>query len=218
MSPCFLQAIWTGPDLDVDPLSILDLPEEKQSFITEATLQQKAPAKLACAGEPAYHLAQAAFLFRLALILLDLPYHHVRSVEWWRLRAWNVHAQLLGEPVAFPSAALEDLEHTFADEPDLVGQLWLERGLLEHYQSNDRAALECFVPHARPDCGTSFRVPTGGAQSSSRQTSRSSCCSPRADSEFEIRKRLEDRREEGVFQGEVSMTQQTNWRRSYQKL
>ena len=156
----FLQANWTGPDLDVDPLSILDLPEEKQSFITEAALQQKATAELACAGEPAYHLAQAAFLFRLALILLDLPYNHVRSVEWWRLRAWNVHTQLLGEPVAFPSAALEDLEHTFADEPNLVGQLWLERGLLGHYQSNERAALECFVRAAR---ATGLRYELSGA-------------------------------------------------------
>ena len=145
----FLQANWTGPDLDVDPLSLLDLPAEKRSSVTEAILQQKATAELACAGEPAYHLAQAAFLFRLARILLDLPYHHVRSVEWWRLRAWNVHAQLLGEPVAFPRAALEDLERTLADEPDLVGQLWLERGLFEHYLSNDRAALECFVRAAR---------------------------------------------------------------------
>lgn len=156
----FMQANWTGPNLDVDPLSILDLPTEKQPFITEAILQQKATAELACAGEPAYHLAQAAFLFRLALILLDLPYHHVRSAEWWRLRAWKVHAQLLGEPVAFPSVALEDFEHTFADEPNLVGQLWLERGLFEHYQSNDRAALECFVRAAR---ATGLRYELSGA-------------------------------------------------------
>ncbi|KAF8489480.1 TPR-like protein [Russula emetica] len=156
----FLQANWTGPDLDVHPLSLLNIPVEKQPSITEETLQQKAIAELAYAGEPAYHLATATFLFRLAQILLDLPYHHVRSVEWWRMRAWNIHAQLLGEPVAFPGVPLEDLEQTFADEPDLVGQLWLERGLLDHRQSNDRAALECFVRAAR---ATGLRYELTGA-------------------------------------------------------
>lgn len=156
----FLQANWTGPDLDVQPLSLLAIPEELRSSLTEETSQQKATAELALAGEPAYHLAQAAFLFRLARILLDLPYRHVRSAEWWCLRAWNVHAQLLGEPVAFPSAALDDLARAFADEPDLVGRLWLERGLFEHYQANDRAALECFVRAAR---ATGLRYELTGA-------------------------------------------------------
>jgi hypothetical protein len=147
----FLQANWTGPVIDVDPLSLLDLPDEDEesSHLSEAILQQKATAELAYAGEPAYHLAQAAFLFRLAQILLDLQYDHASSAKWWRMRAWKVHAQLLGEPVAFPSVTFEDLERTLADEPDLVGQLWLERGLFEHHQSNDRAALECFVRAAR---------------------------------------------------------------------
>ncbi|KAH9959217.1 TPR-like protein [Russula dissimulans] len=156
----FLQANWTGPDLDVNPLSLLNLPEEKRTSLTEETLQQKAIAELAWAGEPAYHLAQATFLFRLAQILLDLPYHHANTVEWWRLRVWNIHTQLLGDPVAFPNAAIEDLEHTLADEPDLVGQLWLERGLLEHRQSNDRAALEYFVRAAR---ATGLRYELTGA-------------------------------------------------------
>lgn len=156
----FLQANWTGPDLDVHPLSLLNIPVEKQPSITEETLQQKAIAELAYAGEPAYHLATATFLFRLAQILLDLPYHHARSVGWWRMRAWNIHAQLLGEPVAFPGVPLEDLEQTFADEPDLVGQLWLERGLLDHRQSNDRAALECFVRATR---ATGLRYELTGA-------------------------------------------------------
>jgi len=156
----FLQANWTGPDLNVNFLSSLNLPAEKRTSITEETLQQKAISELAWAGEPAYHLAQATFLFRIAQILLDLPYNHVHTVEWWRLRVSNVHAQLLGEPVAFPKAAVDDLEHTLVDEPDLVGQLWLERGLLEHRQSNDRAALECFVRAAR---ATGLRYELTGA-------------------------------------------------------
>jgi tetratricopeptide repeat protein 27 len=156
----FLQANWTGPELGVHPLSLLNIPVEKQPCITEETLQEKAIVELAYAGEPAYHLARATFLFRLAQILFDLPYHHARSAEWWRMRVWNVHAQLLGEPVAFPSVPLDDLERTFTDEPDLVGQLWLERGLLDHHQSNDRAALECFVRAAR---ATGLRYELTGA-------------------------------------------------------
>jgi hypothetical protein len=31
------------------------------------------------------------------------------------MRAWNIHAQLLGEPVTFPGVPLEDLEQTFAE-------------------------------------------------------------------------------------------------------
>ncbi|KAI9462038.1 TPR-like protein [Russula earlei] len=155
-----MAANWTGPDLDFAPLSLLDIPVEKQTLVTEETLQRKAVAELAWAGEPAYHLARATFLFRLAQILLDLPYHHARSAGWWRLRVWNVHAQLLDEPVAFPNAALEDVERDLADEPDLVGQFWLERGLLEHRQSNDRAALGCFVRAAR---ATGLRYELTGA-------------------------------------------------------
>lgn len=163
----FLQANWTGPDLDVDPLSVLlDLPQQEQQkqqhSITAETLQQKAVAELACAGEPAYHLANAAFLFRLALILLDgLEYREgrdvrLRSVAWWRMRAWKVHEQLLGEPVPVPIPRNGDdddpaaaLAEAYTDEPDLVGRLWLERGLLEHYQASERVALECFVRAAR---------------------------------------------------------------------
>ncbi|KAI0265885.1 hypothetical protein BC834DRAFT_969832 [Gloeopeniophorella convolvens] len=63
----------------------------------------------------------------------------------------SVRAPLLDEPVAVavPADALEPLAEAYADEPDLVGQMWLERGLLEHYQENNRAALECFVRAAR---------------------------------------------------------------------
>jgi tetratricopeptide (TPR) repeat protein len=167
----FVQANWTGPDLtDVDGLSLIQHPS-----ITEEGLQQVAVAELAWGGEPAYHLASKAFLFRLALILLDDDdddddddedgddrppgsvhcYRHARSVAWWRLRAWKVHEQLLGEPVPISTAIPDSDAHfaedekAYADEPDLVGRLWLERGLLEHHLANDRKALEYFVRAAR---------------------------------------------------------------------
>ena len=159
----FQQANWTGPDLDPDldpPLSLLVPP----STLTAETLQHKSIAELACTGEPAYHLARAAFLFRLALLLLSTrPFHHARSAHWWRVRAWAVHQQLLAEPVPVPRdvlVPLDGLADAYADEPLLVGRLWLERGLLEHHVTNDRAALECFVKAAR---ATGLRYELTGA-------------------------------------------------------
>ncbi|KAH9170374.1 TPR-like protein [Lactarius sanguifluus] len=163
----FLQANWTGPDLDPaldPPLSLLLPDDNKYPTLTAETLQHKAVAELACAGEPAYHLARAAFLFRLALLLLSVrPFHHARSAHWWRVRAWAVHQQLLAEPVSVPRdvlASLDALADAYADEPRLVGRLWLERGLLEHHVMNDRAALECFVKAAR---ATGLRYELTGA-------------------------------------------------------
>lgn len=161
----FQQANWTGPDLDpsLDPPLSLLLPDPPTTLTAE-TLQHKAVAELACAGEPAYHLARAAFLFRLALLLLSAaPFHHARSAHWWRARAWAVHQQLLAEPVPVPRdvlAPLDGLADAYADEPRLVGRLWLERGLLEHHVTNDRAALECFVKAAR---ATGLRYELTGA-------------------------------------------------------
>jgi tetratricopeptide (TPR) repeat protein len=142
----FLQANWTGPPLDASldpPLSLLG-----DSTLTAATLQHKAVSELACAGEPAYHLARSAFLFRLAQLLLSArPFSHARSASWWILRVWSVHIQILAEPVPVPLDVLDPLDalaDTYADEPRLVGRLWVERGLLEHRVGNDRKALECF--------------------------------------------------------------------------
>ncbi|KAI9447511.1 TPR-like protein, partial [Lactarius indigo] len=163
----FLQANWTGPDLDPaldPPLSLLLPDDNKHPTLAPETLQHKAVAELACAGEPAYHLARAAFLFRLALLLLSArPFHHAHSAHWWRVRAWAVHQQLLAEPVPVPRdvlAPLDALVDAYADEPRLVGRLWLERGLLEHHVTNDRAALECFVKAAR---ATGLRYELTGA-------------------------------------------------------
>ncbi|KAI0065848.1 TPR-like protein [Artomyces pyxidatus] len=148
----FLQANWTGPDLNVKPLDVLYVSGQREPSITEEVLHQKAIAELAYGGEPVYHLAQVPFFFRLAQILFDRPYHHLASAEWWRLRIWNVHQQILDEPVLLPAGSLPSLDQLaqlYASEPDLLGGLWLERGLLEHYQANDKAALEFFVRAAK---------------------------------------------------------------------
>ena len=147
----FLQANWTGPALDASLDSLLDVDVD----VPASTLQHKAVSELACAGEPAYHLARSAFLFRLAQLLLSArPFSHARSAHWWIMRVWSVHLQLLAEAVPVPSDVLDaldamDADAHYADEPRLVGRLWVERGLLEHRVGNDRKALECFMRAAR---------------------------------------------------------------------
>ena len=151
----FIQANWTGPDLDIKPLDVLALSPELSQLLGEDRLHQKAVSELAFGGEPAYHLAQVPIFLQLARILLDTPFQHVQTAPWWRLRAWLVHEQVLDEPVAVPEdvfAAAAPLLDTFApaaSEPDLAGRLLLEQGLLEHYVGHDKSAAEYFVRAAR---------------------------------------------------------------------
>ncbi|KAI0690843.1 TPR-like protein [Cytidiella melzeri] len=144
----FLQANWTGPDLDLKPLDVLVVPTGLKSELTEDRLYSKAIKELACAGEPAYHLTECPVFLRLAEICLNAPFSHLASAGWWRLRVWSVHEHVLDEPVAPPPDLLplmEPYKKLSESEPDLVGQLLLEEGLLYHDLSQDRQAAEMFV-------------------------------------------------------------------------
>ncbi|KAI0071840.1 TPR-like protein [Panus rudis PR-1116 ss-1] len=148
----FLQANWTGPDLDFGPLDVISVPEKISQSVTEDVLRQKSIAELAKGGEPAYHLAAVPIYLRLAILLFDLPYQHCSSATWWRLRVARVHEQVLDEPVAVPPdviSSCDPLTSDLAYGPDLSGRLFLEEGLLEHAVSNDRHASELFVRAAR---------------------------------------------------------------------
>ncbi|KAI0784902.1 hypothetical protein C8Q75DRAFT_723638 [Abortiporus biennis] len=148
----FLQANWTGPNLDFKPLDFITVPPQLESLITEESLKHKTVKELAYGGEPAYHLADSPILLRLAKILFELPYQFCQSANWWKLRAWNVHEQVLDEPTAVPAnvlGSLESLSDTFATDPELAGRLMVEQGLLEHRLSNDKSAAEFFVRAAR---------------------------------------------------------------------
>ncbi|OBZ70468.1 TPR repeat-containing protein C19B12.01 [Grifola frondosa] len=132
----FIQANWTGPDLDVKPLDVISVPTELSELLTDELLHQKAISELRLRGEPAYHLAKVAIFLQLARLLLDTPFQYCQSIPWWRLRTWLVLQQVLDEPVASPPEVLTSVEpliHTFASHPDLAGRLILEQGLLEHY-------------------------------------------------------------------------------------
>lgn len=145
----FVQANWTGPDLDVQPLDVVQFDSDA---ITNASIEQVAIAELAYGGEPAYHLAKVPAFLRISQLLLALPYSHVQSAPWWRLRATLVHQQVLDEPVAVPlelQSSLEPLGLALAADPLLSGRLYLEQGLLDHLLSQDKSAAEYFVKAAR---------------------------------------------------------------------
>jgi tetratricopeptide (TPR) repeat protein len=146
----FVQVNWTGPDLDVQPLEVISL-DAGAVALTEDALNEKAISELAYGGEPAYHLMRAATFLRLAQILLALPYSHCRSISWWKLRVTLVHQQVLDEFVPFPTlrASLEPLKTILSSEPDLLGRLILEQGLIEHQLSQDKIAAELFVEAAK---------------------------------------------------------------------
>ncbi|KAF8806077.1 tetratricopeptide repeat domain 27 [Phlegmacium glaucopus] len=148
----FIQANWTGPDLDLSPLEVLTDYTGASSSLTEEIIDAKAISELAYGGEPAYHLAKVPVFLRLSQILLALPYKHLKSIPWWRLRTSLIHQSILDDPVSPPvdfRVSLETLSVTLTTEPDLAGRMWLELGLLEHLFSQNKSAAEYFVEAAR---------------------------------------------------------------------
>jgi tetratricopeptide (TPR) repeat protein len=148
----FIQANWTGPDLDLSPLEVLTNDSDGSSSLTEEIIDAKAISELAYGGEPAYHLAKVPAFLRLSQILLALPYKHLRSIPWWKLRTHIIHQRILDDPVSLPidfRPSLEALSSTLTAEPGLAGRMFLELGLLEHLFSQDKSAAEHFVRAAR---------------------------------------------------------------------
>ncbi|KAK7061190.1 TPR-region domain-containing protein [Favolaschia claudopus] len=144
----FVQINWTGPELDFQVRDVLQLTSET----AESDLHRLAISELSYGGEPAYHLTRYAMLLRLAQLLFDLPSQHCQSLLWWRLRATIVHQQILDEtspPPPLILSALEPLTSVYASNPDLAGRLELEKGLLQHFTSQDKLAAEHFVNAAR---------------------------------------------------------------------
>lgn len=142
---CFVQANWTGPDIDAKPRDVLMCSSDS---ITEESLNQKAIAELAYGGEPAYHLAQVATFLRISQIIFDLPFVHCKSASWWRFRVARIHQHVLDDPTPISPRvipALQPLYADFASQRDLAGRLALEQGLLQHQYGNDKVALQHFI-------------------------------------------------------------------------
>lgn len=144
----FLQVNWTGPDLDFKPFDVLVVSEILKNELSEDLLHAKSITELASGGEPAYHLAEVPIFLRLAELCLSIPFTHLHSATWWKFRVWSTREHVLDEPVAPPSDLLPPLapfDKLIEAEPDLVGRLLLEEGLLDHILSQDRQAAELFV-------------------------------------------------------------------------
>lgn len=147
----FLQVNWTGPDLDIKPTDILTFTGDQATHATDEILNSKSIVELAYGGEPAYHLAEAPFLLRVAKLLLEQPFRYCQSAIWWKARAWVVHEHILDEPTAPPEELIHYLRlwsKNISSEADLTGRVHLEEGLFSHLLSQDRAAAELFVKAA----------------------------------------------------------------------
>ncbi|QRV73325.1 tetratricopeptide repeat domain-containing protein [Ceratobasidium sp. AG-Ba] len=149
----YIQLNWTGPDLDLDPLSILTLPTPPSKPLTTEILNTQAVGELAYNGEPAYHLSQHPVLLRLAQMILARGFDQdggLISGPWWNLRTHLVHQRVLDEAVPVPDhfwLSLSSVE--LAVEGDLAGRLSIEKGLLRHLFAHDRLASDLFIEAAQ---------------------------------------------------------------------
>ncbi|KAB5588920.1 TPR repeat-containing protein C19B12,01 [Ceratobasidium theobromae] len=158
----FLQINWTGPNLDLDSLEILNVPTAPPTPLTKELLSAQAISELTTGGEPAYHLAKLPELLRIAQIVLARGFETLASGLWWQLRTHSIHQQLLDDPVPLPDhfwMSLKSLEeHTMIKQDrDLLARLKLEMGLLRHIFSQDRQAADLFVEAAR-DTGLQYEL------------------------------------------------------------
>lgn len=163
----FIQANWTGPDLDFNPPDIFD-PSSVENF---DDLNANAVAELAYGGEPAYHLTKHPVYLRLAQIILLPPSYQegeitnlkrLHTAPWWTLRLTLLHQQILDEPAPPPepftstlSSSVESLIGIFtpnfptSSEPgpdsDLSARILITHGLLYHFLSQDKLASSFFA-------------------------------------------------------------------------
>ncbi len=140
----FTQENWTGPSITFPPSKIVSIRDATPS---DEDLNSTSIKELALGGEPVYHLAQAVLLFRVAQLLLDLPFHHTPSISWWQLRLGEIHQRLLDERVTLSGELSADgiLKALPTLPQDLAGRLVLEGGLVQHNKGNDKAAYGYFA-------------------------------------------------------------------------
>ncbi|KAF8334832.1 hypothetical protein F5887DRAFT_990210 [Amanita rubescens] len=154
----FIQANWTGPDLNFLPS---DLFHHSSVKTVDEDLNAKAISELAYGGEPAYHLAKCPIYLRLAqMILLPRAYQEgeitklkrLQTAPWWTLCLTLLHQQILDETVPPPelfTSALSSSYFSDSDEPgpdaDLSARVLVTHGLLCHLLSQDKLASSFFA-------------------------------------------------------------------------
>lgn len=136
----FLQENWTGPEVNLQISTLLS------TSIPIDVISAMSISELAYRGEPAYHLMKLPVLLRLSQLLLDQPYQHLKTSNWWRRRVMAVHQLVLDEPVPVEVPRLESLlKIAMGTSPDLAGQIILEEGLINHHIGQDKEAYDCFA-------------------------------------------------------------------------
>ncbi|WFD34985.1 hypothetical protein MCUN1_001831 [Malassezia cuniculi] len=163
----FIQLNWTGPNVDMNAVSLLRhaAPQEfplrsADDGDVDATLEQTVHNAsieyLTLRGEPAYHLCTAPFLLVVALRTFDAIPNSLESLPWWRLRVQSVHRRILDEPVLISDALMnahEALEKKLVERGanwrSLAARASLERALALQRTGFDRDASELMVTAAR---------------------------------------------------------------------
>ncbi|PWN32184.1 TPR-like protein [Meira miltonrushii] len=123
----FIQANWTGPDLEEEllkPIQLLrraspdsfparsmndDEDQGNSDGKLETALRSASLDYLTWAGEPAYHLCESPFLLVLALQTLNALPSSLHSRALWRLRASSIYSRVLDNPVAPPEDVIEEV-------------------------------------------------------------------------------------------------------------
>ncbi|BEJ12813.1 hypothetical protein CspHIS471_0212730 [Cutaneotrichosporon sp. HIS471] len=152
----FVQANWTGPNLDFGPADVIAAVrggEVGDADAANVAANAGALPALTLLGEPAYHLAAHPALFLLSVRVLAYLEKSaaLKTLPWWLLRSHLVHLALLDEPVALSDDILQEVVALVDAVPDAdtAAALQLEAGLLQSRLGQDRAANQAFLAAAR---------------------------------------------------------------------
>ncbi|MCO5565459.1 hypothetical protein L7F22_019132 [Adiantum nelumboides] len=176
----FIQANWTGPDLEEElskPIQLLrraspdSFParslNENEDDKFETALRSSSLDYLTWAGEPAYHLCESPFLLVFALQIINALSNDLHSKELWKLRAYSIHSRILDNPVVPPEDVMQEvklLKEYLVQKRDSTkdlqeAQKWnkllaitlIDEGLTVQRSGKDREANERFLEAAKSD-------------------------------------------------------------------
>lgn len=156
----FVQANWTGPDIDFGPTEVLAAASGAATGSSEeikesdVTANNAAVAQLTLLGEPAYHLATHPALFLLStriLAFLAQQPQPLATLPWWQVRSHLVHLSLLDQAVALADSTVDAATQLMAEAPDAdtKAALSLELGLLHYRLGQDKQANQAFLDASR---------------------------------------------------------------------
>ncbi|KAF9210655.1 hypothetical protein BGZ59_009145 [Podila verticillata] len=173
----FVQAGWTGPEIGFEPVDILpSLLKAKAAELDTQALDQ-----LSVGGETVYHLSpQILFLYMARIILVDnieqLKKDPIvaKSAPWWALRVLFLQQRTLEGPAGLlleqmltlaneietilnAEVELENGALEAIDKKDILTRFWIEKGLVQHWYTEDTKAYEAFQK-AQSTSGFRFKV------------------------------------------------------------